>query len=68
MKEATQQNNKINKLGVYVGLAAIISGVCVGVIPLVGAFAPEAMSVTPWIIGALCAMGGALGYFTAQHD
>ena len=62
-----KENTKNNVLGVYVGIAAIISGVSLAAIVLVGVFAPQAMSVTPWIVGALCAMGSALGYLVSKR-
>lgn len=46
-----------------IALAAIIGGVCVSSIVLVGIFSQGDLSTVPWIVGSLCLMGIALGYF-----
>lgn len=51
------------KENAQVAIAAITGGVCVSSIVLVGIFAQGDLSTAPWIVGSLCLMGIALGYF-----
>lgn len=48
---------------VLIAIAAIIGGISVSAIVLVGIFSPTSMVIVPWLVGALSALGIALGYF-----
>lgn len=50
---------------VHIAIAAIIGGISLSSIVLVGIFAPTSMSIVPWIVGALSGLGIALGYFAS---
>lgn len=54
------------QLNTYIVIAAIIGGLSLGAIVLVGIFAPGSMAVAAWIVAALALMGGALGYFASK--
>jgi hypothetical protein len=49
-----------------IALAAIVGGICLSSIVLVGIFSPQNMMILPWVVGALCALGIALGFFASR--
>jgi hypothetical protein len=43
-----------------------VGGICLSSIVLVGIFSPQNMMILPWVVGALCALGIALGFFASR--
>lgn len=52
----------------FIAIAAIVGGMCISAIVLVGIFAREQMSILPWIVCPLCLLGIALGYFASKSS
>ena len=50
----------------FIVIAAIVGGMCLGAIVLVGVFSPDKMAIAAWIVAALSLMGTALGYFSRK--
>ncbi|MDQ8205120.1 hypothetical protein [Pelagicoccus sp. SDUM812003] len=61
-------SEKTNTLKALVGISAIIGGVSIVVVTFFAIFAPQQIAASAWIVGALCAMGSALGYLSARRE
>ncbi|NDV61951.1 hypothetical protein G0Q06_05765 [Puniceicoccales bacterium CK1056] len=58
----------MNENSVYISLAAIVGGITLSAIVLVGVFSPDNMSTAAWVAGSLSAMGICLGFFASKKN
>ena len=57
----TDRNNNT-----FVGIASVIGGISLCIVVVVLIFGRDQLTVTPWIVAALAAMGVGLGYFASR--
>ena len=50
-----------------VSIAAVVGGLGIGAIAIIGVFAPDQMGVAAWVVGALALMGMVLGYLSTKQ-
>ncbi len=60
--------NTTKSQNVFVGIAGIVGGVSLVIVTMIAILSPHSLSVAPWIVGGLSAMGVALGYFSSNKD
>ncbi|MBC2607534.1 hypothetical protein [Pelagicoccus albus] len=58
--------DKKNSQNACVGIVAIISGISIAMVTLIGIFAPQQLSVAAWIMTPLCLMGLGLGHLSVK--